>query len=322
MLFGVISAILCIVFLGTEFCFLQKLKKDHYRKKHDLDQKYASLNAENKECCRKVENLEDILKESFLFYDTARKISPILDRKKLWNEFREGMNYLGQIEEMKFSLNLDEPGYLKFPVDDKNKEYLYLKTRSKNVISYAPYFAKLLKLCLERIELYDKLQELSIHDSLTKAYNRRYFMERFFEEFERSKKFNLSLSFLMIDIDNFKKVNDIYGHLVGDSVLKEITRILRDNIRQIDFLARFGGEEFAISLPETDKTGAIGVAERINSRISGQRINVYDEILAVSVSIGIATFPENTLYPDVLIEIADKALYKAKVSGRNRVCWF
>jgi diguanylate cyclase (GGDEF)-like protein len=147
-------------------------------------------------------------------------------------------------------------------------------------------------------------------------------MERYMEEFARAEKFNLHLSFLMVDIDHFKKINDIYGHLIGDVILKEIAKILRENIREIDFVARFGGEEFSIILPETDKAGAIMVGERIRSKVVAQRFRAFDEVLNASVSVGVASYPQNTLYSDVLIEIADKALYKAKVEGRNRVCWF
>jgi diguanylate cyclase (GGDEF)-like protein len=147
-------------------------------------------------------------------------------------------------------------------------------------------------------------------------------MLRYMEEFERAKKFGLKFSFLMIDIDNFKKINDTYGHLVGDAILREIAKMIRASIRQIDFIARFGGEEFSVVLTDTDKTGAIMVAERINSRISRHPVKVFDELLSVNISIGVAAFPENAIHSDVLIEIADKALYKAKISGRNRASWF
>ncbi|MBD3264476.1 MAG: diguanylate cyclase, partial [Candidatus Omnitrophica bacterium] len=144
----------------------------------------------------------------------------------------------------------------------------------------------------------------------------------FNEEFERAKRFGLDLSFLMLDIDWFKKINDTYGHLVGDAVLREVARVIKENIREIDVAGRYGGEEFAVFLLETDKAGAIMVAERISSRISREVIKVFDESLTTTLSIGVASYPQNTLYPDVLIEVSDKALYKAKVSGKNRVCWF
>jgi diguanylate cyclase (GGDEF)-like protein len=182
--------------------------------------------------------------------------------------------------------------------------------------------AKLLGLCVERIELYEKFQQLSVYDPVTGVYNRMYFMNRFFDEFERANNFSLNMSFLMLDIDEFKKINDTYGHLVGDAVLKEVANLVKENIREIDFVSRVGGEEFAFILLETDKTNAIIVAERICSKISETKIRVFDETLRLTVSIGVASFPQNTLYPDVLMEVGDKALYKAKLSGKNRVCWF
>ena len=147
-------------------------------------------------------------------------------------------------------------------------------------------------------------------------------MNQYQQEFERAKRAKFDLSLLLIDIDNFKKINDTYGHLVGDVVLCEVARLIDESMREIDFLSRFGGEEFAVILPETDKAGAIMVADRICSKVSRGQIKAFDEILSVTLSIGVASFPQNTLHSDLMIEISDKALYKAKLSGRNRVCWF
>jgi len=127
---------------------------------------------------------------------------------------------------------------------------------------------------------------------------------------------------IMFDVDRFKRINDTYGHLVGDAVLKAIAGLIQENIREIDFLARYGGEEFAVILPETDKAGAIMVADRICGKVSQERLKAFDEMVTTAISVGVASFPQNTLYADVLMETADKALYKAKVSGRNRVSWF
>ncbi|MBN3040590.1 MAG: GGDEF domain-containing protein, partial [Candidatus Omnitrophica bacterium] len=124
------------------------------------------------------------------------------------------------------------------------------------------------------------------------------------------------------DIDNFKKINDGYGHLAGDVILRKVAAILRATMRELDFVSRYGGEEFAVVLPETDKAGAIMVAERLSTRVSRERIKAFEETLSVTLSVGVSSFPHNTLHSDVLIEIADRALYKAKTSGRNRVCWF
>jgi diguanylate cyclase (GGDEF)-like protein len=110
--------------------------------------------------------------------------------------------------------------------------------------------------------------------------------------------------------------------LVGDAVLHKIAKLISENLREIDFVARYGGEEFSVVLLDTDKSDAIMVAERICAKISHNRIRAFDETLDVTVSLGVATYPANTLYPDMLLETADKALYKAKTSGKNRACWF
>jgi diguanylate cyclase (GGDEF)-like protein len=301
---------------------LANLRRCLYENIEKLAKKNASLEREENNLQREVEKFEDLISEYFLFYDVTRKIAPFLTKEDLFKNFSEEIRYLGSIEEIKLTGVSKKENCLKFKLIKGEKEYLSVKTESEKVIKYLPYFARLLKLCLERIKLYEKMQELSIYDSLTKVYNRRYFTERYLAEFERAKKINIDLSLLMIDIDHFKKINDNYGHLVGDAVLREVAKLIRDNLREIDFVGRFGGEEFSVILPETDKAGAIMVAERISSRISREYIRVFDETLTATVSIGIAAFATNITDPKAFMEIADKALYKAKVMGRNRVCWF
>ncbi len=322
MFFWGVIFILFAVLLGGEVFFLMAFRKENQDREKSLGSDYNSLKKQEKALAQEVEILEKSLAERFLFYDIARKTAPIFKKKNLVAVFFEEIRHLGQIDKIELSDSAIDKSYLKFELGNESKQALYIKTKAKSVIGYIPYFANLLRVCLERIKLYEKLQELSIHDALTKIYNRRYFTLRYLEEFQRAKKFNLNLSFLMIDIDYFKKINDNYGHLVGDAVLREVARLIKENTREIDFVARFGGEEFAAILLDTDKAGAIMVAERISSRISRERIKVFDETLSVTVSVGVASFPQNTLHSDVLMEISDKALYKAKLSGRNRVCWF
>ena len=175
---------------------------------------------------------------------------------------------------------------------------------------------------IRRALLYQKVQELTITDSLTQVYNRRYFLERFHEELERSQKNNLNLSFLMLDVDNFKKYNDRYGHLVGDAILRQVAKTIRDTVRQIDFIGRYGGEEISIVLTETGRQQAGFVAERIRRAIEDSRFLVYDENLSVQISIGVSIFPENSLKALQLIEKADQALYQAKETGKNKVCFY
>ena len=170
--------------------------------------------------------------------------------------------------------------------------------------------------------LQSDLNNLAMNDALTRVRNRRAMQQILDFEMGRVQQEVKAFSIILLDVDHFKKVNDTYGHLVGDVVLREVASLIKQSIREIDFVARYGGEEFSLILPDTDKAGAIMVAERISGVVSKQKIRAFDEIVNVTVSVGVGSFPENTLHSDMLVEIADKALYQAKVSGRNRVCWF
>lgn len=174
-------------------------------------------------------------------------------------------------------------------------------------------------LVLERIRLYELVQELAITDGLTNIFVRRYFLERLNEEIKRAKYFNTRLSFIMVDIDHFKKCNDKYGHLVGDVVLKRVAKILKDNLREIDVIGRYGGEEFSIILPETIKDDGAIAGERLRKAIEDSQIDAYDEALKMTISIGVATYPDDTSDINQLIDRADQMLYRAKEEGRNRV---
>ena len=164
-----------------------------------------------------------------------------------------------------------------------------------------------------------KLYELATKDGLTKLYIIRHFKSLLETELKRMARYNHVLTLLMMDIDNFKKVNDTYGHLTGDMVLKEIAAAIQSTIRHIDIAARYGGEEFVVVLPETAARNAKIIAERIRVNISKIEIKI-DENNSVrpTVSIGIAEFP-NIDEPNMtcLIECADKALYQAKNNGKN-----
>lgn len=179
--------------------------------------------------------------------------------------------------------------------------------------------AEQLALEIKKIKLYDRIQELAITDSLTGIYVRRHFLERFSEEVTRSQRHSLKFSVLMIDLDHFKDCNDTHGHLVGDIVLKEIAKIMRSYTRQVDLLGRYGGEEFIIALPDTDKSFAANAAERLRQSIEKNQFKAYDELLKMTISIGISTFPDDGTDIETLIDRADQALYKAKEEGRNRV---
>lgn len=165
------------------------------------------------------------------------------------------------------------------------------------------------------------LKHLAVHDSLTRLYTRRVFHQYLDAEIERSLRFNHPLSLLMVDIDYFKKVNDEYGHQVGDKVLQEVSLRLTKSVRSVDHICRYGGEELTIILPETDTDTARHFAERINDVIAALPIDAGGDLLIpVTVSIGIATYPEHADSDTLLISASDKALYAAKKAGRNRIC--
>lgn len=165
----------------------------------------------------------------------------------------------------------------------------------------------------------DEIKALSVTDSLTHCYNRRYLDEHIAQEFNHSTRYKRNLSIIMCDIDYFKKVNDTYGHAVGDTVLSEISQILRADIREgIDWLARYGGEEFLIVLPETNIEAATIFAERLRVNIERNSIKIDAHELSITMSFGISTLSENDTLK-ALLERADICLYKAKQSGRNKV---
>lgn len=169
--------------------------------------------------------------------------------------------------------------------------------------------------------LYQKTEELAISDSLTGLYVHRYFRERLEEEHKRSLISNSPFSILMCDIDYFKQCNDRYGHASGDLLIRAVSQKLREGVGDNGLVARYGGEEFAIILPGVEKNKAVLLAETLRKLVESIHIRTRGEELKTTVSMGVASFPVDTLDPEGLLESADKALYKAKDQGRNRVCY-
>lgn len=166
-------------------------------------------------------------------------------------------------------------------------------------------------------ELLDKVNYMAITDALTGLYNRRRFLDALTNEYERAKRYATPFSLVMLDIDYFKKINDTFGHAVGDAVLKEVSEILLKSIRDIDTAARYGGEEFMIILPNTDIAHARIIAERMRQAIEMHDFAGVD--WKISVSIGISGMPDVKVdNKEKLIRCADFAMYRAKQCGRNR----
>lgn len=163
-----------------------------------------------------------------------------------------------------------------------------------------------------------RLYEMAITDGLTKLYIHRYFQARLEEELLRAKRYHTTVALILFDIDHFKKFNDTYGHQQGDIVLIEVAKLVRQTIRDtVDIPARYGGEEFTIILPETDTAGAQLVAERLRKTVESHGFPGQETALHVTISLGIATFPDHASQKGVLIKKADIALYHCKEKGRN-----
>lgn len=175
---------------------------------------------------------------------------------------------------------------------------------------------------LDNARLYDDAKRMAITDGLTKIYNHRFFQELLEKEFKRSSRYNTVFSLIMLDIDFFKRLNDTYGHLFGDEILKEIASLVKGCLRTMDVFARYGGEEFAILLPETDAESAVTTAERIRLAVESHDFGVeQSNPVKVTVSQGITSYPSLGIEQrSDIIAKADEALYGAKKEGRNKVC--
>ena len=290
--------------------------RDQYKK---LLQENEKLKYENSLLALKVD-------EIIALYDIAKELYRWLDENTIFASFKEHINRYIKILDcvlLKPQADLrDYSEYLILPlkVNSASLGYLVVKGLKEPEKDKFHILTQQFILGLKRAMLYKKIQELAIRDNLTQVFTRRYCLEVLNEEMKRSQKFKYDFSILMADIDHFKEYNDRYGHLVGDVILREISRVTKESMRQIDSIGRYGGEEFLIILAETDKEQAKFAAERIRQAVETKHIKAYDEELKLTISIGIATFPEDAKDTDELIEKADSALYQAKQTGRNKVC--
>jgi len=178
-----------------------------------------------------------------------------------------------------------------------------------------------LTVAVENSELYKLTKKLSITDELTGLFNYRYLLQRMDEEIERARRFGRPLSLLMIDADDFKLYNDTHGHIAGDGALAELAGVLHSAVRDIDVVCRYGGEEFAVLLPETDSEGAFVTAEKLREAVAGHRFpdGEGDSSQRITISLGLTSFPRSAGDREALLRQADHALYTAKRTGRNRV---
>jgi two-component system cell cycle response regulator len=205
-----------------------------------------------------------------------------------------------------------------------------LKDGTERIFKLCQVVADLAGNALENAILFESLhstkkllEDLAVRDSLTKLYNNQFFHSRLEDEFSRAKRYRLPLSCIFIDLDDFKRLNDQYGHIVGDVALKQVGRLIAQTLRKSDIAARFGGEEFSLLLTNTDTAGALELAERLRQMISELAIPQLKG-REVTASIGVATFNVDNMPSAVdLLKSADHAMYQAKTAGRkNCVCQF
>ena len=210
-------------------------------------------------------------------------------------------------KETKIGILVVDNVFSRQPITQEDKE---------NLVTLANHAA----VTIENAKLYERVKELSIRDSLTGLYVHGYFLQRLEQEIERARRFKDIFSLMIIDIDDFKKYNDVYGHSVGDRILELLTDLLKRKSRSIDIAGRYGGDEFVVILPRISHDIASLVAKRFHELIGKQRLFLEDKEISFTVSIGIAVFPVDGVDKEELFRRADKALYWAKQHGKNQIC--
>ncbi|MCW7537627.1 GGDEF domain-containing protein [Aquabacterium sp. A7-Y] len=189
------------------------------------------------------------------------------------------------------------------------------------VLTVAPLSGYLILRLLYELEASRlRIRQLAITDELTHSYNRRHFAELGEVELLRARRYGTPLALILVDADHFKQVNDTHGHQCGDQLLREIALACRATLRSTDILARFGGEELIVLLPQTDLAGALAMAERIRQEVARLALDWREKTVEATVSLGVAALRPEMSGLEALIHDADVALYDAKRAGRNRVC--
>jgi len=249
-------------------------------------------------CLKKInpngyQNLDAIIKSDLVNSSLAQNLK------------KAGLQYAAP-----FSLYPRQSGLLAWSGNSKPE------TVVKQLISIQPHTGYL----IENAESYEKVEEMSYTDNLTGLANQRYFSKRLHEEIDRAKRYQRSLALIIFDMDDLKSINDNYGHLAGDATLHRLGQILRSSIRAIDIIARYGGDEFCVIMPEADQATCKRFMHRLQLKISTSkfRINEMDKDINCTISLGGAIYPDHADSAEKLIFSADMALLKAKEAGRNK----
>ncbi|MFH0802023.1 MAG: sensor domain-containing diguanylate cyclase [bacterium] len=192
---------------------------------------------------------------------------------------------------------------------------------SESNVHFLTMIARQVAVAVRNVQLHTTTQALAITDSLSGMYTHGYFQDHLGKEITRSKYANQPISIVIIDVDFFKKVNDSYGHPQGDSILRQLGGVIRRALRPTDVICRYGGDEFTVTMSNSNRIGAVMLAERVRQAVEDYEFVLGNHIVHITVSGGVAAFPEDAETKKDLVDKADKALYEAKRKGRNKVCY-
>lgn len=271
-----------------------------------------------------IEKLAKILHLAALYIDFFN-ISDTSLTLGLIDEWSNKHGFADQINIDEIGIEIHEQTQRIFPLFEINlkeaNDYTrILETSRKEMINIS---SDLITRILEQKNEIEILRKQVTRDAMTQLHNYQYFYEVLHKEIYRSVRYKSALSLILADIDDFKAVNDTYGHLAGDRAIKTVADCLKRSLRASDHVARYGGEEFAIILPETPVEGAVTVAERIRKEIESMKINYEDKTLGLTLSFGVTSPPfGEQISEEEFVKKADKALYRAKTKGKNRTCAF
>lgn len=224
------------------------------------------------------------------------------------------------MSQISHALDIKRPFAMEYRIRRRDGSVIWVWEQGQAVkVGHEIYIEGIILDINQRKIMEQKLERLATRDPLTGLYNRRELEELLGEEIVRSERYGHPLSLLWLDVDRFKRINDKYGHLVGDEVLRQLSHLLQSSVRIVDFVARYGGEELVVVLPEIDEDEALVMAERLRRMVQVMQIPIgQDKQVSITVSIGVATFPTHGQNIARLFKKADKAMYQAKRQGRNQ----
>ncbi|MCW9014767.1 MAG: diguanylate cyclase [Gammaproteobacteria bacterium] len=280
------------------------------------------------------EEARAIFQQKFILLDTEKnkdKIKTLRPCPSLGSKVLD--QYSWMVSELEDHELLESAAYLPLIRTDKIIGALLLVSRDNgryqtgHGTEFLQKLSAMTAVAIENCLNQQRVKEIGYQDALTQAYNRRYFDLRFKDEIERSLRRDEDLACMFLDVDHFKKVNDTYGHHIGDLVLMRMVALIKEQVRACDIVARYGGEEFVVALPATSLDVATEIAERLRLAVNSDTQKYYDKNLNISISIGMTTLKhldsvdrkDSSAIASALIDRADQSLYRAKESGRNRV---